>query len=1175
MLRDVFYYGNKPNVHPREKFATSLEDARQQSTTEHFWIINEYCDYQNFDWDFDFEFLPDEDVWAEEHNNVWPSQHQKDSGTWLCPSRLSEVIVYRADVDPVKRKNIKSDNWILLDLVDELKFDFSWHPDPTDPPYIYTWGCKFFPVELQACLKYHVPGATDTKFMTGITELLPQKDRWIEVQEIDKSKFDMSWRPDPLDPPMIYIWGNKYIEGSLQSTLEYHTPGATVTKYMPTFLSVEPELDKWVELQAVDKTKFDFSWRPDPREPAYIYTWGNKCIDAELIPTLEYHAPGATERKYMTNDVIVLPELDKWVELQAVDKTKFDFSWRPDPREPAFIYVWGSKWYEATIDPVIEYHAPGATDRKYMPDKIELLPNKINWDIPIDIDIISFDFSWRPNPTNPPYIYQFGTQWQKTGGPKYVVKGATEIKYVEVHKAKKLPSKKHWVNTNQSNTKSFDYSWHPDETAPPYTYQFGTLLDKEDGPRYISPNTNGEIVYLERILEDVEEMMETIPRYIITTTLEDLVKQHPKEIFWALNKNIDYSSFDFDWRPKIVNVQWENEYVYVFGSPDSEITQTYFVNSSMYLKGNTDFKFVENEIITEKYLTTLFKKSDVFFVDRSNHESKERFDKLKQQFPNIQKTRYLNSWVDTISRCINRSTTELCWILNSELDYSEFDFEYYPNPWQMKMIHVFGTQWSHWGTTFMVNRETFAQDTKYIKIIEHLSCLNFVKDRKAKATNVLYDIVYIDHGNVSASTLEGKTVIKYQNSYIATFQKLLDILPVKKEHYVWIASTVCDYSDFDFTYICDPFAKEQLHVFPSDRQKFGDTFLVDVNKLRTLIEDMNVLEDYLKINYNQSQRAKRLPAPIIFTESDTHVSTINSDFDFPYATFITADNKDISIVDTEPMSLWTPESKNIQITSVGGTRIVVPKEAKAYIKRELYDYPYIITNTRLAKSSPMDIVFLSNGEIGAEENYQHLLKVTEGLPNRVTRVDGVNGRVAAYHAAANASNTPWLFTVFAKLKVSNKFDWNWQPDRLQLPKHYVFYATNPVNGLKYGSMAMIAYNKKLTLANQGKGIDFTMDDEHEVLEINSGIANFNTDEWTTWRTAFREALKLYAENSEISNYRLEMWLTVGMGKFSQYSIEGAQHAVEYYKEVNGDFDKFKLSYDWPWLKTYYENKYNL
>ena len=1102
MLRDVFYYGDKPNVHPREKFATSLEDARQQCTTEHFWIINEYCDYHNFDWDFDFEFLPDEDVWAEEHNNVWPSQHQKDSGTWLCPSQLSEVIIYRADVDPVMRKNIKNDNWVLLDLIDELKFDFSWHPDPTDPLYIYTWGCKFFPVELQACIEYHVPGATSIKYMNTIVELVPQTDRWIEVQEVDKTKFDFSWRPDPREPPMNYIWGNKYIDGTLR-------------------------------------------------------------------PTLEYHMPGATDTKYMSNLIQVLPEWNNWVELQAVDKTKFDFSWRPDPREPAFIYVWGSKWNEATIDPIIEYHTPYATDRKYMPGEIELLPNKINWDIPNDVDIVDFDFSWRPNPTSPSYIYQFGTQWQKTGGPKYTVEGATEIKYVDVIKAKKLPSKKYWFNPNQSDTNTFDYSWHPDETAPPYIYQFGTLLDKEDGPRYMSPNTNGEIVYLERtlvkIVQEVVETIETFSRYIITTTLEELIKQHPNELFWALNPDLDYSEFDFDWRPDIE----QSQYLHAFGSQDNISTQTYFVNAASWLKGFNDINYVEDKMVNVKI------NIDMFFVDRSNDESQIRFEKLKQKFPAIQKTRYLNSWVDTINRCINRASSNLCWILNSELDYTDFDFNFYPNPWQMKMIQVFGTQWSHWGTTFMVNRETFAQDTKYIKIIEHLSNLNFVKDRKAKATNVLYDIVYIDHGNVDVTKLTGNTVIKYQNSYITTFQKLLDILPIKKEHYVWIASTVCDYSDFDFTYICDPFAKEQLHVFPSDRQKFGDTFLVDVNKLRTLIEDMNVLEDYLKINYNQSQRAKRLPAPIIFTESDTHVSTIDSDFNFPYATFVTTDNKEIQVIDTEPMSLWTPETKNIQITSVGGTRIVVPKEAKAYIKRELYDYPYIITNTRLAKSSPMDIVFLSNGEIGAEENYQHLLKVTEDLPNRVTRVDGVDGRVAAYHAAAEASNTPWMFTVFAKLTVSKKFDWNWQPDRLQLAKHYVFHARNPVNGLRYGHMAMIAYNKKLTLANQGKGLDFTMDDEHEVVEINSGIANFNTDEWSTWRTSFREALKLHAENSEVSKNRLEMWLTVGMGKFSQFSIEGAQHAVEYYNEVNGDFDKLKLSYDWPWLKTYYKYKYKL
>lgn len=896
MLRDVFYYGSKPNVHPREKFATSLEDARNQCTTEHFWIINEYCDYQNFDWDFDFEFLPDEDVWAEEHNNVWPSQHQKDSGTRLCPKQYSDIIVYRADVDIVKRKNEKNSNWVLLDTVDETKFDFSWHPDPSDPFY-------------------------------------------------------------------IYVWGNQYVNGELKSTLEYRMPGATNTKYMPNLVSVLPEWDRW----------------------------------------------------------------------SNVENNLFDFSWRPDP------------------------------------------------------------------------------------------------------------------------------------TSPPYIYQFGTLLDKEDGPRYTHPEATGDvIVYLERL--DVVRP-KIIPQYIIETTLADLVKEHPNELFWALNPELDYSEFDFNWRPSIEKTQ----YIHAFGSSESEKTQTYLVNSSMWDKGFKELNWVVNKKLDDATLFKMFKKSDMFFVDKGNSKSQARFEKLKQKFPNLQKTRYLNSWLDTINRCTNRSTTELCWILNSELDYTDFDFEYYPNPWQMKMVQVFGTQWSHWGTTYMVNRETFAEDTKYIKVIEHLANLNFVKDRRAKATNILYDIVYIDHGNLSDT--EGKVVVKYEQNYLKTFKKILEILPTKKEHYVWVVSTVCDYTDFDFTYICDPFAKEQLHVFPSDRQKFGDTFLIDVNKLRALIHSMNTLADYNKINFNQHQRAKRLPAPTILTTADSHVSSINTDFDFPYAVFVTEDNKNLNAIDTEPMNLWSNETKNITITSKGGTRIIIPKEAKQYVKKELYDYPYIITNSKLLESNPLDIIFFSNGEASADRNYEHLLKITQGLPNKVTRVDGVDGRVKSQHAAANISNTSWYFLVNAKLKVTSKFDFNWQPDRLQIPKHYIFHATNPVNGLVYGHQAIVANNKKLTLENFGTGLDFTMDSEHEVVPVNSGIGMYNSSEWDTWRTAFRESIKLKQSGTTENEIRLTRWLTMGIGEFAQCSLQGAQHAVEYYEEVNGDFDKLRLSYDWGWLRTYYQNKY--
>jgi hypothetical protein len=399
-------------------------------------------------------------------------------------------------------------------------------------------------------------------------------------------------------------------------------------------------------------------------------------------------------------------------------------------------------------------------------------------------------------------------------------------------------------------------------------------------------------------------------------------------------------------------------------------------------------------------------------------------------------------------------------------------------------------------------------------------------------------------------------------------------LGIKKDHYIWVCSSICDYTNFDFTYICDPFSLEQLHVFPSDKQKFGDTFFINVNKLRILVEDLDKLENIEKINFNQHQKLKRLPAPNFVSDGDTHLNFKQYSYNFPYAVFTTSDNLIAPDINDEPISMWSVESKNILITNTGGTRIVVPKEANNYVEKELYDYPYISKATKMGQSKPLDIVFLSNGETGADENYEHLLKVTKGLKNRVVRVDGVNGRVAAYHAAAEASRTSWMFTVFAKLRVNSKFDFAWQPDRLQIPKHYIFYASNPVNGLVYGHQAMIAYNKQITLSNMGKGLDFTLDNEHEVVELNSGVARYNTDEFSTWRTSFREAIKLRCEDSKVSRQRLKIWSTVGEGDYAQYSINGALDAVEYYESVNGDLDKLRLSYDWPWLKEYFNTKYN-
>jgi hypothetical protein len=226
----------------------------------------------------------------------------------------------------------------------------------------------------------------------------------------------------------------------------------------------------------------------------------------------------------------------------------------------------------------------------------------------------------------------------------------------------------------------------------------------------------------------------------------------------------------------------------------------------------------------------------------------------------------------------------------------------------------------------------------------------------------------------------------------------------------------------------------------------------------------------------------------------------------------------------------------------------------------------------------LDIVFIDNGEPNADNNYQYLKWAAERAhqPN-IHRSSGVTGRVAAYCAAAELSTTPWFFAVFAKLEVSSSFDWSWQPDRLQEPKHYIFHAYNPVNGLEYGHQAIIAYNRKLVLENAAPGLDFTLDSAHEVVPIVSGIANYHYSKWVAWRTAFRECIKLKHSLPDVENeYRLTRWLTaLNNVENSEYSIWGAEDAVEYYDAVGGDFVKLKKSYDWDWLASYAMIKRNL
>jgi len=510
--------------------------------------------------------------------------------------------------------------------------------------------------------------------------------------------------------------------------------------------------------------------------------------------------------------------------------------------------------------------------------------------------------------------------------------------------------------------------------------------------------------------------------------------------------------------------------------------------------------------------------------------------------------------VDSIQQACELSRTRYLWVVDGRNDYSRFDWTWEPVPWEADQTHVWPSQHQANGGTYLIPKTGVNDINRDHPVVRRIGSAIRVG---------------VDHGNGLDIACREKT--RYISDYLGTLRRILS----KTSHeYVWIVSSVCDYTRFDFTWHPSEWQTDMLHVFASNEQKFGDTFYVHVPTFMSKTSELALLEWFDTIHFVEDISVPRRAVPVVRHQHDSQVPSVWAhDFQDPVVQFVRHD-----AVDNPPaINLWREKMKTIVPLTPGGSSVLVPREAKNYLKKQLYDYPNIDkTQKTLGQDQPLDIVFISNGESNAETNWNILQDSVDGLPNRLVRSNGVNGRAAAYHAAAQASETDWFFAVFAKLRVRSEFDWSWQPDRMQASKHYIFHAYNPVNGLTYGHQAMIAYNKRLVLANPGRGLDFTLDDEHEVVPVISGTAEYADTKWSAWRTAFRECLKLKGQADVESKYRLSKWLDVNSDEADpQWSRWGAEDAVAYYEEVDGDFDALKKSYEWSWLASYALLKRNL
>lgn len=519
---DVFYIGEKPNLFAHERPADSIDDACRKSRTRFLWVVNYLSDYTGWDW------LWEPSPWQAHQRHAWPSQWAKDSGTYLVPKQGYRETNYHRDRS-VTRKSNRALWQFDPEEIDVAAFDFSWHPDPTDPPYIYQFGTQH---QATGGPRYLVPGATETKYVAA-----------------------------------------------------------------PRARRTAKDVDRWIVPLHTNLDAFDWTWHPDDRDPPYRYQFPTQWNRAGGP---EYKVPGAIDVKFVTSQVAhMLPTDDNWIIPEDIDINSFDFSWTPDPTDPPYRYHFGTQW-QKTGGPI--YIVAGAEDRKYIDrPRARKTSRDQYWEVPLGLDPKSFDWSWHPDGTEDPFIYQFGTQWQKTGGPRYVVPGATEVKYVSQPRAEKIDQDHRWEVPDGVDVSSFDWTWHPDDTESPYIYQFGTQHQRTGGPRYVVDGAS-DVKYVDQIkiktqrvaagIYVVDHMdgnaaatVEAIGDGVIKTvryfdnyldTLRRIAKNAPpeQEWIWICSSICDYQSFDFSWHPE----QWQATMLHVFASDGEKFGDTFFMH---------------------------------------------------------------------------------------------------------------------------------------------------------------------------------------------------------------------------------------------------------------------------------------------------------------------------------------------------------------------------------------------------------------------------------------------------------------------------------------------------------------------------------------------------------------------------------------------------------------------
>lgn len=524
----------------------------------------------------------------------------------------------------------------------------------------------------------------------------------------------------------------------------------------------------------------------------------------------------------------------------------------------------------------------------------------------------------------------------------------------------------------------------------------------------------------------------------------------------------------------------------------------------------------------------------------------------QEQYNQLKKRVLVAKKADTVQKAQQISLTNFVWIVFDDIEIDDcFNFDYVPDKWSQDLPHVFLNDKTYDGVFLLPKNKNFSD--------KELAHRFFVQHKKV-------DIV-------------ASKPLPYNHFYIDTYEQYLQALETSSSELFWVdtKNIKSNIPDLYFTHH-DTYNRRENHAFIHDvngRKLYNGLFLCSKHKPVTKkeIEHRHLVS---RKEWDIVGSGPTLYQKYYFTCYEEYLDALENS---PTEMFWFIPN----YVNPTPRFKFDTYfshdqtfDRNINHAFLNGKYhdgiILCSKYAK-FSKRE-FEYKFIANKKEvditISTPNPYDMVFISYQEPNADKNYK---KVLERFPN-CKRVHGVKGIHQAHIEAAKLCDTEMFWIIDGDATILKEFNFDYQCAQWDKDTVHVWRSINPINDLIYGYGGVKLFPTQKTIDMDLTKPDMTTSISSKFRAVGelSVITGFNTGEFETWKSAFRECCKLSSkvidrQKDTETQERLTIWTSVGSErKYGEYAILGAKAGKAYGEKHSGDIEALRKINDFDWLK---------